>query len=256
MKNPWKRLSKINPQREDGTRQINSNVFAALVKAKLPTAEMSVVLTIISKTWGFGKRSDTISTSQFVEETGFPGRTIKRVRQDLLKKRIIFFQTSKRVIRGTPLNEYSFNKHYDTWKTQVKKKGVTYSTGVISGKKRVSPATPTKETITKEKELYCRVVDYLNRKTESEFKSGTQKTRQLIYARKNEGFTPDDFKLVIDFKCRQWLGDRKKQEYLRPITLFGSKFEAYLSAAKRERGPVLSIVPQLTPEEQRQEFLS
>ena len=154
MKNPWKRLSKINPQREDGTRQINSDVLHALVKAKLPTAEMSVVLVVISKTWGFGKQSDSISTSQFSEATGFPKRTIKRVRKELQKKRIVFFRTSKRVTRGTPLNEYSFNKHYDTWIIRDTKKGVTSDTGVIHGKKRVSPATPTKEIYTKEKEIY------------------------------------------------------------------------------------------------------
>jgi phage replication O-like protein O len=159
MKNPWKRLSKINPQREDGTRQINNQVLDALIRAKLPTAEMGVVLTVISKTWGFRKNSDTISTSQFVAATGFPARTIKRVRQELSKKRIICFRESKRVIRGTPLNEYMFNKHYDTWKTQDTKKGVIDSTGVIHGKKRVSPATPTKETITKEREIYT----YLSR---------------------------------------------------------------------------------------------
>jgi len=67
---------------------------------------------------------------------------------------MIYFQTSKRVIRGTPLNEYSFNKHYDTWKFQDTKKGVTHDTGVIHGKKRVSRRPPTIETIQKTKEIY------------------------------------------------------------------------------------------------------
>lgn len=229
MKNPWKRLSKINPQREDGTRQINSDVLCALVKAKLPTAEMSVILIIISKTWGFNKTSDTISTSQFAEESGFPGRTIKRIRQELLNKRMIYFRASKRVIRGTPLNEYSFNKHYDTWIIQNTKKGVTSSTGAIRGKKGVSPETPTIETITIEKKIYNRVVDYLNAKTGKNFKSSTPKTKSLIDARVNEKYKPEDFKTVIDNKVACYkLGDFEFK-YLRPETLFGSKFEGYLN---------------------------
>ena len=90
----------------------------------------------------------------------------------------------------------------------------------------------------KVKELYNRVVDYLNRKTNSNFKSTTKKTIDLINARIKEGFTPEDFKVVIDFKCSQWLKNGEKQEYLRPITLFSSKFEGYLNAAQRKITPI------------------
>lgn len=148
MKNPWKRLSKINPQREDGTRQINSQVLDALVKAKLPTAEMSVVLTIISKTWGFNKTEDAISTGQFTEATGLTSRAIKQARATLKTKRIIHFEPSKRVKRGSPINSYMFNKHYDTWKTQDTKKGEQNFTGERKRKKRVNGTTPTIETNT------------------------------------------------------------------------------------------------------------
>lgn len=151
MKNPWKRLSKINPQREDGTRQINSCVLDALIKAKLPTAEMSVVLTIISKTWGFNKSEDAISTGQFVESTDLTDRAVKQARVALKEKRIIHFEPSKRVKRGSPINSYMFNKHYDTWKIQYTKKGEQRFTGERKRKKRVNGTTPTIETNTIEK---------------------------------------------------------------------------------------------------------
>jgi len=154
MKNPWKKNSKINPQREDGTRQINSYVLDALIRAQLPTTEMSVVLTIISKTWGFNKTTDAISTSQFVEATGFTPRAIKQARASLFDKKIIFFRPSKRVKRGSPLNEYLFNKHYDTWKTKTKKKGEQMFTGEQRRQKRVNDSTPTIETSTIERVLY------------------------------------------------------------------------------------------------------
>ena len=38
-----------------------------------------------------------------------------------------------------------------------------------------------------------------------------------------------DFKTVIDKKCAEWLQDGTMVQYLRPETLFGTKFEAYLN---------------------------
>ena len=72
------------------------------------------------------------------------------------------------------------------------------------------------------------IVDYLNSKTGLSYKSTTKKTRDLIIARFNEGFTLENFKVVIDKKCSEWL-DTDMQKYLRPETLFGTKFESYLN---------------------------
>lgn len=76
---------------------------------------------------------------------------------------------------------------------------------------------------------YSEVVEYLNEKAGTEYRATTQKTRKLIRARFNEDFTLDDFKQVIDTKTSQWLNDPKMNKYLRPETLFGTKFENYLN---------------------------
>lgn len=73
------------------------------------------------------------------------------------------------------------------------------------------------------------IVEYLNLKTNSSYRYSSDKTRRTINARLNEGFTLDDFKKVIDIKTKQWLGDQKMEQYLRPETLFGTKFESYLN---------------------------
>ncbi len=73
------------------------------------------------------------------------------------------------------------------------------------------------------------IVDYLNKKTDSHYKATTPKTKQLVQARLKEGFTVDDFKTVIDKKTATWLKDGKMNKYLRPLTLFGTKFEDYLN---------------------------
>ena len=44
----------------------------------------------------------------------------------------------------------------------------------------------------------------------------------------NEGFNLDDFKRVIDIKVDDWRGT-EFEKYLRPETLFGTKFENYLN---------------------------
>lgn len=76
---------------------------------------------------------------------------------------------------------------------------------------------------------YAEIVDYLNEKTDRQFKSTTKKTQSLIRARLNEGWEVEHFKTVIDNKVAQWKDDNEMQRYLRPDTLFGTKFEGYLN---------------------------
>lgn len=73
------------------------------------------------------------------------------------------------------------------------------------------------------------IVDYLNEKTGSKYKWQSKDTQKHIKARINDGFTLDDFKKVIDVKSDEWLNDAKMNRYLRPATLFGTKFESYLN---------------------------
>ena len=54
-------------------------------------------------------------------------------------------------------------------------------------------------------------------------------TQGHINARLAEGYTVENFYTVIDKKCAEWKGG-KMEQYLRPETLFGSKFENYLNA--------------------------
>lgn len=76
---------------------------------------------------------------------------------------------------------------------------------------------------------YKEIIDYLNLKTSKSYKHSTSKTKSLIKARWNEGFRVDDFKKVIDNKCFEWIGNPGMAKYLRPETLFGTKFEGYLN---------------------------
>lgn len=78
-----------------------------------------------------------------------------------------------------------------------------------------------------EKIPYSEIISYLNQVTNKKYKV-TQKWKDLIKARWNEGQRLEDFKKVINVKSSQWLNDSNMNKYLRPQTLFGNKFDDYL----------------------------
>jgi uncharacterized phage protein (TIGR02220 family) len=81
--------------------------------------------------------------------------------------------------------------------------------------------------------IYSLVIDYLNIKANTSYRTTTKNTQTLIKSRMNEGFTVEDFKKVIDSKSNEWL-NTDFEKYLRPATLFGGKFENYLNEANKK----------------------
>lgn len=78
------------------------------------------------------------------------------------------------------------------------------------------------------------IVSYLNEKAGTKYRANTEATKRHIVARLNDGFSVDDFKEVINKKCAGWIGT-DYQKYLRPETLFGSKFESYLNENSKRK---------------------
>lgn len=72
------------------------------------------------------------------------------------------------------------------------------------------------------------IVDYLNEKTGRSFKANSKNAQRHINARLTEGYKVDDFKYVIDIKAAKWMGTSMEQ-FCRPETLFGNKFDSYLN---------------------------
>lgn len=73
------------------------------------------------------------------------------------------------------------------------------------------------------------VVQALNETVGSHYRPTSNATRKHVLARLREGFTVEEFKEVIRKKSEEW-GGTEMAKYLRPETLFGSKFESYLNA--------------------------
>lgn len=96
--------------------------------------------------------------------------------------------------------------------------------------------------IEKDKEIYISIVEHLNKKAGTKYKASSKKTQTCIHARLSEGFTLDDFITVIDKKCDEWTGT-EFEKFIRPETLFGTKFESYLNAKVTKKQPVNTGVP-------------
>ena len=119
-------------------------------------------------------------------------------------------------VKKINVNNNNYNKNNKNNK-EINKENIRESSSELSPAK-AAPQIP-----------YDEIINYLNFKVGVNYKSTTKNTQRLIKARFNEGFTLDDFKQVIDKMSAEWLKDKKMQRYLRPETLFGTKFESYLN---------------------------
>lgn len=91
---------------------------------------------------------------------------------------------------------------------------------------RPAPSRPWNE---EEGSKVAEVVQALNDETGSHYRPTSKATMRHVLARLREGFTVEDCKEVIRKKSQEW-GGTDMAKYLRPETLFGSKFEGYLNA--------------------------
>lgn len=92
--------------------------------------------------------------------------------------------------------------------------------------RRPAPSRPWNE---EEGQKVAEVVQALNETVGSHYRPTSKATMRHILARLREGFTVEECKEVIRKKTEEW-GGTEMAKYLRPETLFGSKFEGYLNA--------------------------
>ena len=79
------------------------------------------------------------------------------------------------------------------------------------------------------------VIAYLNERTGSHFRAASDNARKHIGARIAEGRTLEEFRAVIEDRAAAWLDNPPWDTYLRPRTLFGTKFDGYLEQARRRQ---------------------
>lgn len=111
MLNPWKALSRIHPELNNGYRQIESSVLRALIRSKMTATELRICLAVIDKTWGYKLTWDYISAGYLAKMTGINRRNIQRCLEVLAENRVLIIES-----RGPRrASKIMLNKYHDTW---------------------------------------------------------------------------------------------------------------------------------------------
>ncbi len=145
----------VSPQIENGYTKIANEIMETLAKIRINGEARQMLDVIIRKTYGFNKKQDRISTSQFVEATGLPKYAIHKSRHKLLKMGIIMVLPKK--VTGitqkgnSQILTYSFQKDYTKWKPLPKKVTVTQKGNALLPKK-VTNCNPKSDTQKKERQ--------------------------------------------------------------------------------------------------------
>lgn len=140
-----------NPQKENGYTQISNEILEALIKTRLNSDAWRILFFIIRKTYGYKKKQDKISLSQFVLATQLKKSVICRGLSRLKNMNIIIR------IANEDCTIYQFNKDFDTWKPLAKLLTLAKQQTTVSqiankslAKQGHTKEIYTKETITKE----------------------------------------------------------------------------------------------------------
>lgn len=98
-----------NPQTENGYTRVANELLDAFARLDVSGSAWRVFMVIIRKTYGFQKKSDKISLSQFVLLSGLTRRSVCRGVDELIKNNVI------RVEKDGYTNAYSVQKDYQRW---------------------------------------------------------------------------------------------------------------------------------------------
>lgn len=183
--------------------------FTTIERGQLFTSSLS-----LSERWGWSR--------------GKVERFLKQLENDQMMER-------KRTPNGQLLTLVNYSVYQD----------LSTTNGHQTDSRRTSNGQPTdtnnklKNVKNEKKDIYtdqiAQIFDYLNQKTGRHYTGRSEAQRKFIIARLKEGYTLEEFKRVIDNKTAAWLNDPERSVYLRPETLFGTKFETYLNDTETNR---------------------
>lgn len=178
-----------------------------------PFSETDAIMDILTMAYENGEFYST--TRELMNRWGWgSGKTVSFIKK-LEEQNIIRTQTEHKRNTLYLINTVFFNSSQDTNKTQTRHKQDT--------KEEVKKPKKDEDT-----EIYKRIIEHLNMVCGTSYRYNTESSKKDIRARLNEGYKEDDFYIVIGKKAKEWIGT-EQEKYLRPMTLFGTKFESYLN---------------------------
>lgn len=132
------------PQKENGYIAIAFEIWEALIRTRIPGQAMQVLMVILRQTYGWDKKEDQISLSQFQKATGLSKVAVCKMIKKLLDMKLIT-KKGNGVDTGA-IAVYSFQKDYELWKPLPKK--VTLPKKVIPITQKGNNPLPKKDTTT------------------------------------------------------------------------------------------------------------
>lgn len=134
-----------SPQKENGYTAIANPIMDALTKIRISGEARQVFDTILRKTYGFNKKEDAISLSQFSTSTGLKKNSVCKALAHLRDLNLITQKVNDIA------NIYSINKDFDTWKPLPKKRTLPKKRIAIPQKvKKYTPKSDIQKTVTKD----------------------------------------------------------------------------------------------------------
>lgn len=106
-----------NPQLENGYLRIANELWSHICRTRIKGEARQMFDFIIRKTYGFQKKEDSISTKQFIENTGLTRNAVHKSRKWLKDMNMITVSQKGNSYFLT----YSINKRYREWKVYPKK---------------------------------------------------------------------------------------------------------------------------------------
>jgi len=131
-----------NPQLENGYTKLANELLDQVCLYPLSGRELRVALFVIRKTYGFNKKHDKISLSQFQKGTGLDRTSVCRI-----LKKLVACKPLVKTEKG-----YEFNKNWEQWVVAYKPPPVAYKPigSGVQANRVVAYKPHTKETITKD----------------------------------------------------------------------------------------------------------
>jgi phage replication O-like protein O len=241
-----------------GYTKIANEILESVMSGGFNKRELLVLLYVFRHGYGFNREQSACERNvrRIAEEIQIDPSHINKTLKSLEIQKVLKLEK----------HEILFNRHSDQWskaktashKARPKRPQNQANSASVSGQNSlsVSPICLTdsdlqapKETLKKKEtpispkngdshpsnlaETTDQIIAFLNESTGKTFRRSIKGTQRLIKARLSEGFTVEDFKKVITIKTEQWKGSTKFEAYLRPQTLFGKNFEAYLMESER-----------------------
>jgi len=95
--------------------QVHNLILDTLAVARFTASEFRVILFLLRKTYGFGKKEDDLSLKQWATGTDTDKTQVSRTLADLVEKNVIYRSESPRPF----CHRYGFNKYIENWSPSI-----------------------------------------------------------------------------------------------------------------------------------------